>query len=470
MNLILKRSCLYLLLWTLGSPVLGQVKTDEEDDFWVEDETPAIASYNLDGCIAYAFRNAEAVKKASLEVSIADAEVGENKSIGLPKINAVYELNHNLRIQRGFISASSFGGPESGGGDSVVTVQFNTKFTGNMGITLEQLLFDFSYLRGLKSARKYVDVQKDRAKLTNIDIAEQVSKSYYAVLVNQERLELLDQNYQRLDTLLRETKALNENGFAERIDVMRTEVSFNNLVTERKKAQLDLEKAKAALKFSMGMPMKDSLYIEGNLENIEYDFLAALAPRFNPENRIENTIFNKQKELRTINLQYNRSIYYPSLSGVFSYGWNTGTNEFGDLWRYRQNWLSYSYYGLKLDIPIMDGFKKRHTLRKIRYQIEQVEVDKAEFEKSAQYQTDNAKLSLSQSLGDLEIQKRNLELADELVKISQIKYENGVGSNLEVTDALTSYKEAETNYYSSLYQALLYKVDLDKALGNLPYN
>ena len=239
------------------------------------------------------------------------------------------------------------------------------------------------------------------------------------------------------------------------IDVMRTEVSFNNLVTERTKAQLDLEKAKAALKFSMGMPMKDSLYIEGNLENIEYDFQAALAPRFNPENRVENTIFNKQKELRTINLQYNRSIYYPSLSGIFSYGWNTGTNEFGELWRYRQNWLSYSYYGLKLDIPIMDGFKKRHTLRKIRHQIEQVEVDKAEFEKSAQYQTDNAKLSLSQSLGDLEIQKRNLELADELVKISQIKYENGVGSNLEVTDALTSYKEAETNYYSSLYQALL---------------
>ena len=60
-----------------------------------------------------------------------------------------------------------------------------------------------------------------------------------------------------------------------------------------------------------------------------------------------------------------------------------------------------------------------------------------------------------------------MELAKEVVRVSKIKYQQGVGSNLEVVDAEISYKEAQVNYFTTFYDALVAKVDLDKALGRL---
>ncbi|NJO01635.1 MAG: TolC family protein [Bacteroidia bacterium] len=110
----------------------------------------------------------------------------------------------------------------------------------------------------------YEDVQRERVQLTKVDIAEQVSKAYYAVLVSRERIELLEENYRRLDTLLRETRALYENGFAEELDVLRTEVSFNNTRVELQKSLQQLDLATKVLKFQMGMPLNDSLTVEGS--------------------------------------------------------------------------------------------------------------------------------------------------------------------------------------------------------------
>jgi outer membrane protein TolC len=67
----------------------------------------------------------------------------------------------------------------------------------------------------------------------------------------------------------------------------------------------------------------------------------------------------------------------------------------------------------------------------------------------------------------LKTEKENMELGMEVFRVTRVKYQEGVGSNLEVIEAETSYKEAETNYYVALYDALIAKVELEKALGVL---
>ena len=54
-----------------------------------------------------------------------------------------------------------------------------------------------------------------------------------------------------------------------------------------------------------------------------------------------------------------------------------------------------------------------------------------------------------------------------MVKASEYKYKQGIGSNLEVVTAESALKEAQINYYNALYDVLVYKVDMDFALGNL---
>jgi outer membrane protein len=78
-----------------------------------------------------------------------------------------------------------------------------------------------------------------------------------------------------------------------------------------------------------------------------------------------------------------------------------------------------------------------------------------------------ARANLINSLNTLEVQRENRELAEEVFNIARIKFQEGVGSNLEVVDADAALKEAETNYYSALFDALIAKVDLEKALGIL---
>ena len=99
--------------------------------------------------------------------------------------------------------------------------------------------------------------------------------------------------------------------------------------------------------------------------------------------------------------------------------------------------------------------------------MEQSRIQAEQFKKSADIEYEQAYNSLSESLYDLENQKRNMELAKEVSRVANIKFQNGVGSNLEIIDAETSFKEAETNYYAAYYQAIISKIDLDKALGEL---
>src|SRR5690606_31103321 len=81
-----------------------------------------------------------------------------------------------------------------------------------------------------------------------------------------------------------------------------------------------------------------------------------------------------------------------------------------------------------------------------------------------------ARANLENSIEALEVQLENRELAMEVYRTTKIKYQEGVGSNFEVVEADAALKEAETNYYSALYDALIARVDLEKALGLLKLN
>ena len=78
-----------------------------------------------------------------------------------------------------------------------------------------------------------------------------------------------------------------------------------------------------------------------------------------------------------------------------------------------------------------------------------------------------AAINYLNAIKTLESQRANSSLAENIARITKIKYEQGVGSNLEVVDAEASLKEAQVNYYNALYDALIAKVDLDKAYGKL---
>ena len=236
-------------------------------------------SFTLDDCIKYAMENTIEVKNARVDEQIAQSKVKETYGIGLPQIDGSVSLQHNGKLPRFFATyhtAQGFSGNDENGNPNldlpgvastdVVASQnfFQLPSNGNASVTINQLLFNTSYLVGLKAAGTYKELAFKTSEQTQIQVIENVTKAYYSVLVNNERISLFDNNIARVDSLLRTTKALNQNGFAEAIDVDRIQVTLNNLKSERLKF-LNLQNLSLGLlKFQMNYPMEKDLVVAGN--------------------------------------------------------------------------------------------------------------------------------------------------------------------------------------------------------------
>ena len=106
-------------------------------------------------------------------------------------------------------------------------------------------------------------------------------------------------------------------------------------------------------------------------------------------------------------------------------------------------------------------------MEKNRIQIEQIEIQKEQLKSSINMEITQAENDLKSAKESLDVQKQNMELALSVYKQVETKYKNGMASSRELLDAETAKKEAETNYYSSLYDAVIAKIELEKALGIL---
>ncbi len=404
---------------------------------------------------------------------------------------------------------------------------FGLQYAGNTSAVLSQQLFNGGYLIGLKAAKVYQELAKKQTQQAEIDVVEQVSKAYYSTLVARSRLALLARNVQRLDTVLYQTNQTFKAGFAEKLDVDRLRVQRNNLVVEQQKAQRLTELSVALLKFQMGLPQSQPVQLTDSLGAAVVDAAAlrqrlgvasfttgggvdgasALPPQpsgtpatnnaapptpglntgqppqaqaaFNYNNRIEFSTLQTQQALAGLDLSNRRAGAYPTLNFTAAYGFSgsgrtvkdffafNGPNSVNGAGQFNQNWFGFGNVGLALNVPIFDGFRRKYQVQQARIAQQTLERGFETLRQSIDLQDAQSRTTLVNALDVLDNQRANLDLAADVARVTRIKFNAGVGSNLEVITAETSLREAQTNYYSAIYDVLVAKVDRDKATGEL---
>lgn len=429
-------------------------------------------AFSLQEAIDYAVVNNQNVVNAAYEKEIAETQVKETLSRGLPQVNLNSGLNYNFEPQKSLLPPEVFGldpndlpeGAELVDGELVNT--FQQAYDGNIALSASQLIFDGSFFVGLQASKTFKELSsKDHIK-TQIDVAEAVSKAYYNVLVNEERYDLLIVNLGRIDSLLTDTQALYENGFVEKIDVNRAKVQRNNLKVQVDNTLQLLDLSRDLLKFQMGLRISDAIVLTDKLE--EVDFAVVEKQDFSYNERIEYSQLQTNLALVNLDMKNNKVQRLPAVYANFNYGYNTQTGESSKLFD-NDRWLSFGTLGVTVGVPIFDGFLKRSRIQKNQIQAKQIEQSFDLLENSIDLEINQAKINLTSAIENMVAQKENTELAEEIYNVAKIKYDEGVGSSLEVTNADADYKEAQTNYYNSLYDALVAKVELQKAYGTL-YN
>jgi outer membrane protein TolC len=427
-----------------------------------------VVELNLRESLTYALENNVNTKNARLETLISKATVKETTATGLPQITGAVNLNYNPTIPVVFLpNQPPFGDPTNP--SDVIPARFGVSFQSGVAVNVTQMVLDGSFFVGLKAAKTYQALtQLDVVKAEN-DVIENVKKAFFGVLVNQERIRLASSNLSRIDSLLSETQSLFDAGFSEKIDVSRIKVQRNNTYSQLERSKTAYEISKQLLKLQMGLPPQYDINIAETLSelNPEEELVGMLT--MEGISRIEIDQLNTNLELTNLDLKYNKSQYMPTIDATGFIQKTGAGNTLQNVYD-PANWFSSSLIGLRMEIPIFDGLSKSARIQKNRLQLNQLQNQKIFLDDNIALEIYEARTSLRNDLNILEVQRENMALAQEVFDMAKIKYNEGVGSNFEVVEADASLIEAEINFLAALYDGLIAKVDLEKALGILRTN
>lgn len=432
-------------------------------------QTPSTGSFTLSAAIQYGIDHHSTSLNAGDDIAASKARIREITSIGLPQIRSSYGITDNFIIQKVIIPDGRLFNPNAPAGP--VALEFQPQYGGNANITLSQLLFDGSYLVGLKAAQTFAQIAIKSREMTHAQISENIQKAYYGVLVGQHRVDLLEASLVRLDSTLTEMKIMLDNGLIERLDVQRVELQRNQLLTELSKIGQLRILALQLLKFQMGYPLGDTLLLSEQLVDIPLIANEATPPAY-----LDLQSFRARPEAALLELQIKgnefeiknlQAGYLPSVGLQVQRGALVGAGQFNRVLDPGGNWYAYGSVGLGVNWSLFDSFNKRYKIQQKR--IEKIKNERLLFQflQSSKLQQDQALIGIQNAIASLKQQIRNQELSRDILQTTRIKYREGVGTNLEVIQAEAGYREAQAAYFNSLYDYYIAKVDYLKASGKL---
>ena len=420
-----------------------------------------VYNFTLADCISYAYQHQDSVLNAGLDAKGASYHVKEIIGQGLPQVNGSANFQDYLQIPTTLIPGAFVGQP-----GTFIPLKFGVKYQSNIGVNATQILFDGNYIVGLQGRKTYQELFNLNFNRSKIEANVNVTKSYYQVLVSSEQIKLLDANIREIKQTLDQTSAQNKQGFVEKIDVDRLSVQYNNLIAQRENTLRLLALNYQLLKFQMGMPIENNVVLKDKLEDVGLNSNVAelSADSTFYHNRLEYSMLETQKKLDEYTVKSKIAQFLPKLTANASFANAYQNNAFSDL--YSTSYPS-SYIGLSLTVPIFTGFQHSNQLKQSKITVMKDENDLFNLKNGLSLQASQARTTYINGLQSLNNQKQNQVLAQEILRVAKIKYQQGVGSSIEVTQAETDLQNADNNYIQGLYQALVSKVDLDKAYGRI---
>jgi len=423
----------------------------------------SIQTFSMKAAIQYALTHSPSLQNTYLDYQIARQKIAEVRSAGLPQINSTTTLRYFVEIPTSLVPGEFFGAPRG----TFIPIRFGVPYNLEIGVTGTQLLFDGTYFVGLSAARAVKELTYRAYQRSRIETITAVSKAYLTVLITQERLRLLKENLDQLQTTLRQTKGLYEAGFAEKLDYQRLEVAYNNLQTEYNKAAELTALAYLTLKLQMGYPLDQPIALTDTLPELPLLLPDSLSlQNFDPAQRLEYQILLAQRRALELNLRRYQVAYLPSLVFISSLATQAQRNEF-DFFDTKKRWFPIAFIGFQLQVPLFDGLRKASQVSQARLELLKNQNDLYQLRQALTLEAQNARIQLLNALQNLAIQKRNLELAQTVLETTQKKVEAGLASTVESVQAQNAYQQAQLGYTTALLEAHSAYIDWQKALGLL---
>ena len=412
------------------------------------------------------------------DISIMEAQYRETRAQGLPQVQGNMDYMTNFGYEVEF----SFGGgtPEppdinydvldqgdeeilqlltqlmTPSGPSTITMedQMNAQFQ------VSQLIFSGQFWVGLEIARIARGMTEKQVEKTSLDVREQVSNTYYLILVSEASLEILNRNLANLEETLRHTANMYETGMVEKADVDQIRMNVSQLKNTLESTRRSVQLSYNMLRIQLGLERQKPIHLKDDLDYLlEKTQNNLVEEPMKPEVNLSWQLMDYQEKMQREMVDLERWSYAPTLSGFYSYTEKIMTTDF-DL-------SPKNAAGLTLSVPIYSGGFRKAKLDQARVELDKARRDKSLLEDQLNLQENQLKYELRSALENYLTQKENVEVAKSVYNSYYNKYKQGMTSSLDLTQANNNYLQAENNYISSVLKLLQARLALQKLYNRL---
>jgi outer membrane protein len=401
----------------------------------------------LDEAVRIALENHPNVRAAKERVGAQQAVLGQQMAAYYPTIG----LNNQYRTTQS----------STDGGAANASESFSSQANVNM------ILYNFGKREGtVQAARETLDAANYNYKTTVDSTVLGVKQTYYVYLGARAIVQVREETVKSRDLLVRQARAFYEVGTRARIDVARAESNLYTAQADLIAAENAVKVAWATLKNALGLRelAERPLAEEALVTTIPYtlDQARELAYASRPELKS----FEAQRRAQDQTIAASRRGHLPDVLFDASYGRRHVSNEVENgrtlnTFPLQPTWS----VQLSLNVPIFDGFRTTNrveeTLRNyyvIKYQEEQQRQQVA-------LDVEQAYLRLVELQERIKANEAAAKAAKENLDLATGRYQVGVGSIIEVTDAQTLYTDAQTTYIRALYDYKIADAQLVRAIG-----
>lgn len=416
--------------------------------------------FTLKQCVDYATKNCGNIINANYDVSIAEKKVNEQIGSMLPQIDASGSYTDNLKLSTTLLPGEMLGQP-----GTKVPVTMGTKQNVSGNIQLSQKVFDPTFGIALDAAKLNKTQAELSFKQTSEKIQYTISSLYYQTLVIGKQMNSLQTTLISSKKLLESTELKFKNGMAKKVDVDKIRVSFNNTQSQLHQSELNYSQSLNNLKYYMGMPVENTIVLTDTAMSLSSEMLLFVSDSISIDNRTDYQLQKVSLNAYELEKKRNQASYLPSLSFNANYSINAMRNEF-DFFN-SGDWYRSSYIGLSLKMPIFDGFQRSSRVNQSKLNIEKSKVSLNQVQQSIKVDLTNSEIQYKNAIDNIQNEKANLDLAEAVFKNTQLQYQQGTNSSLDLVQAESSFRESLNNYYNKLLSLYIARISLEQSKGTL---
>ena len=406
--------------------------------------------FSLTQALDYALAHNAQMINASRDVQAAYAQKWATIATGLPQVSAESSYQNQLKRPVSLLPGEFFGG-EPG---TYVPITFGQKQQMSISATLNQKIFDGSYIVGVQAIKTFIEISANAKQKTELEIRKAVVNAYGSVLLLDQSMAIINDNLSVLKQNILETEQLFQQGFAEEEQLEQLEITLLQLESQKRNTLQLQSITKQSFNLLLGRDLTAAFTLTEDLEALAAQHLMKQPKEdFLLENSVDYRIAFNQKEQKRLELKLEKSKYLPTLGAFVNYS----TNAFGNTFEFfdsTQDWFDASILGLNLNIPVFSSFMKRSNTKIKKLQFEQSLTLLDQKAKQANLEFQQAKSQFELDVATYNSSKLNLSLAERIAKKNTIKYKEGVASSFELRQAQLQLYQAQQEYLKSMLDVI----------------